>query len=585
MDLSYLSDDDLKALYAQQSTPSPAQSGVDLSSLSVDELKKLYQQHQDTTSAGQAAAIGAHQGATFGFSDELAGLGAASGLPVGTPPLISAPVGAVRRWLGSEGAEEAYRAGRDKFRKVEAAANAEHPIASTAGQVGASLGMGAGLAGAGLSLGANAARAGMGLGLTALGSTVDGAILGALGGAGNADEGGRLWGSATGGALGLGIGLAAPYAIAGASSLFRRGATPLPMSADRLAAARTLEQEGVPLTAGQKSGSRGLKYAESELGGGKISDVQEQQGKAFTDAIMRRAGGSGLADPDNLKALKDRLGQGFEDISARNTLTPDRQFGKDIGDTLNRYSRLLEAQQKPIINNVVDDLISRLGNHNGILPGTEYQAIRSDLSLAARSTSNPALSGAFKGIRNALDNAMDRSITPADAGKWKELRRQYGNYKTIQRASVGGGEDAGFGIISPARLRMAASSGNREGFSTGASDFTKLAKAGQAMMTPMPQSGTAPRARMYQIATSLSPHLVGASAGSAYGAKEGGLSGALAGAAAGAALPRVAGSILLSKPVQTYLTNQAFSKTASPQARAFASLLLTNAVLGGRDHK
>lgn len=521
-------------------------------------------------STATAAGRGAAQGLTLGLNDEMRGVIEAGGVAPNEPASLGGLVRGGFNLLTGSG-QDAYRAAVDRTRNELEEARKQAPIATTVGEVGGALAGGLGLAGSGLSLGANAARAGGGLLRTAVGSAADGAILGAVQGAGSADEGSRLEGAAYGGGVGAGIGLAAPYVVAGASNAFRRAVTPLPTSADRLAAARALESEGVPLTAGQKSGNRVLKYAESELGGGKIADITTRQNEAFTDAAMRKAGASGLATPDNLASLQKRLGQEFEGISARNTLTPDRQFGQDVGTTLNRYGRLLEVQQKPIISNVVDDLIERLRVNNGAIPGTEYQAIRSDLSLAARSTTNPALSGAFKGIRNALDDAMERSVNKADAGKWKELRRQYGNFKTIQRASVGGGEDAGFGIISPARLRMAASSGNREGFSTGASDFTNLAKAGQAMMTPMPQSGTAPRSAMRHFASSL----MGGGGAMVAG---------LPGLAAGMAAPMVVGRALLSKPVQSYLTNQAFSKSASPQMRAFASLLLTNAALGRRDH-
>jgi hypothetical protein len=334
-----------------------------------------------------------------------------------------------------------------------------------------------------------------------------------------------------------------------------------------------LQNEGVPLTAGQQTGSRTLRYAESELGGGKAADFIERQNQAFTEAAMKRAGGSGLATSDNLKTLNDRLGSDFSNISARNTLVPDRQFGQDIGQTLNRYGKLLEAQQKPIINNISDDLIVRIQANNGVIPGAEYQAIRSDLSLAAKSTTNPALSGAFKGLRTALDKAMERSIAinnPSDLGKWGELRRQYGNMKVLERAAVGAGEEAGMGIISPARLRTAAATGNRGGFARGDSDFSELAKAGQAIMTPLPQSGTAPRLRVQNL-FAMVPAMMGAAAGA-----PGGPLGAMFGAAAGAALPKAAGTALMSKPVQSYLTNQRFAGASPASVSDLWPLLLSS---------
>ncbi|TIR40398.1 MAG: hypothetical protein E5X16_02890, partial [Mesorhizobium sp.] len=122
---------------------------------------------------------------------------------------------------------------------------------------------------------------------------------------------------------------------------------------------------------------------------------------------MQKAGGSGRATPDNLAALKGNLGQQFDDLASRNTMVADRQLAQDMGKTLNRYGKLLETQQKPIINNLVDDIVQRVRANNGTLSGPEYQTIRSDLSQAAQSTTNQTLKSAFKGLRDSLDDAME----------------------------------------------------------------------------------------------------------------------------------------------------------------------------------
>lgn len=530
---------------------------------------------QPDVGTATAAGRGVAQGLTFGGYDELRGLSEAGGVKPDEPISLGSLIrGGFNMLTGSGGYQ--YEAGKDRATANLKTAQQQHPIMAGAGEIGGALG--GALALSPLSLAGNAARAGFGLRGVAAGSAVDGMALGAAQGALSADEEKRLDGAGGGLVAGGLLGAAAPYITAGASNVIRRAVSPMTISPERQVAAAILQQEGVPLTAGQQSGSRGLRYAESELGGNRAADIMEQQGQAFTDAAMRRAGGGGLATSDNLAALNTRLGQEFEGISARNTMQIDQQFGQDLGQTLNRYGRLLEPQQRPIINNITDDLLNRLQANNGALPGTEYQAIRSDLSLAARSTNNPALSGAFRGIRNALDNAMDRSIIPADAGRWRELRRQYGNMKVLERAAVGGGEDAGLGIISPARLRVAAATGNRGGYARGQGDFAELAKAGQAVMTPLPQSGTAPRLAARNLGTMI-PAILGGGVGSA-----GGPWGAMAGAAAGAAVPKVLGAMMMSRPGQAYLSNQALAGQMTPQMRAIASILLTNSSLAAGNH-
>jgi hypothetical protein len=333
---------------------------------------------------------------------------------------------------------------------------------------------------------------------------------------------------------------------------------------ERTAAAGFLAGEGVPLTAGQRTGSKGLRYAESELGGGKVADLMDQQAEAFTDAAMRRAGGSGRATSDNMAAMADRLGQGFDDISARNSLRVDPGVVNDMNATAQEYARLLPSQQKSIFVEMGNDIADRFKSGGGSMSGKDYQAIRSRLSRMAKSYkgSDPEFSSALRGLRNALDSGMERSINPADAGAWGELRRQYGNMKTLENAIGGaGGEDAAMGLISPARLRMAASSGNRGGYARGQGDFAELAKAGQAVMSPLPNSGTAARTAVRNLG---SPMLAGGGA----------LAGGIPGLVAGLAAPTLAGKALMSAPVQRYLANQAVSGTSNPVREAIIAALL-----------
>jgi hypothetical protein len=485
-----------------------------------------------------SAGMGAANATTFGFGDELGSyLGSAvSGLP--------------RDQVLQE------------MRANDTGAQAQNPGSYIAGQIGGGLAQGLATGGAGF--GANAANAGGTLGRVALGSALDGSIYGGLMGAGNAngDMADRLKGGAQGGAFGFAAGGAAPYIAAGIGQGIKRLISPFASSHEREAAVNLLTQEGVPVSAGQRTGSRGLQYAESELGGGKAADLMQNQAEAFTNAAMQKAGGTGRATPDNLSSLYDNLGQGFTDIASRNTLIADKQMAKDIGDTVQRYRKLLETQQKPIINSVVGDLVQRVNANGGKLSGAEYQAIRSDLSRASSSTTNQTLKAALKGIRDALDKGMERSINPQDAGAWKLLRKQYGNFKVLERASAGGGADAGLGLITPAQLRVAASTGNRGAFARGANDFTDLAKAGQAVMTPLPNSGTAARQAVRNIGIPMG------SAG--VGSMVAGIPGAIAGVAA----PYVAGRTLMSAPIQRYLGNQVASGPLNPVSNALLAAML-----------
>lgn len=343
---------------------------------------------------------------------------------------------------------------------------------------------------------------------------------------------------------------------AGAAGLARRAITPNPMSAERAAAATTMRQEGVDLTAGQATGSKGLKYAESELGGGAVSDIMDRQSRQFTRAALSRAGvNADTASPQVINGAFTDLGREFDGLAARNTLTPDAQLGRDLTTMVQEYNSLVPPSSRaPIVNDLLGDVIAGFRGNNGAIDGAAYQAIRSRLDRAARGArlSDPQLSDALFSFRNALDGAMERGMAtrnPADLAAWQDARQRYTNLLVIEKAAAGGGEKAGLGIISPAQLKQAAANQNHRAFTRGRSDFTELAKAGQATMTPMPESGTSFRLAARGLANL--PAVIGGVAGA-----PGGLPGVIAGAVAGHAVPALAGRAMLSDLGRAYLGNQ-----------------------------
>lgn len=317
------------------------------------------------------------------------------------------------------------------------------------------------------------------------------------------------------------------------------------ISPQRQAAINALEAEGVPLTAGQRTGSQGLRYMESELGGNTAAALMDDQANVFTNAAMQRAGAQGLATTDNMAANADRLGQGFDAISARNTLTADAPMLRDMLSTLNEYNAVLPSEQKRILGNIASDIGERIKAGGGTMSGTDYQTIRSRLGKLSHNARNTDtnLSEAYRGLRNSLDNAMARSVSPYDAAEWARLRQQYGNMKVLEKAATGAGEGAALSTISPAKLRQAAVAGRQGQYARGTGDFDELARSGQAVMTPLPNSGTAGRLRAQNL-------------GSGILAGSGALAGGLPGMIAGLVAPRVAGAALMSRPVQAYLANQ-----------------------------
>lgn len=358
-------------------------------------------------------------------------------------------------------------------------------------------------------------------------------------------------------------------ALAGATApaALRRMITPLPTDTTRQKMIEVMARENVPLTAGQKTGSKALQYVESTLGdapfaGGQASRMQAQQVEALTRAALRRTGEeASRATPDVIDQAFRRIGETFDRIGGRNAIRGDANLGDDLLRVASDY-----VATTPTPNNAITREISaiadRFAQGGGTLPGNIYQEFRSRFERYARAAKNdPQLASAWRGIKDALDDAMERSLTAtgntADIAAWNEARNQYRNLLAISRAATAAGAEAAEGLITPRALRTALVGQSQRNYARGLGDLAELSHAANALMQPLPQSGTPPR---------LAAHMLGGLFGTLLGGPE--ISTAAAAAMGG---PALAGRVVFSPPAQAWLGNQALANFAP---RAGQSLLL-----------
>lgn len=355
----------------------------------------------------------------------------------------------------------------------------------------------------------------------------------------------------------------------------KRAITPFPAGRIQTDAARVLSREGVnDLTAGQRTGNARLKYREAQVGGAKIDELSESAGRQFTRAALRRAGISAdRATPPVIKQGFDDIGQMFDDLSARNTLAPDRQLVTDLGDAVRPYmGNVSPPNRAPVIIDYLTEISN--ATRGGSIPGTAYKSLRSRIMSSARSTRDADTSMALRAIGSALDDAMERSIgaiNPTDLGGFRDARRLYRNMMVIEKAAAGAGEKSAAGIITPARLRFGETS--VEGYKArtrGFSEFDELARSGEIAMTPLPNSGTPSRLQAMGF-----PSTTAAAGGYAGHALSGGdLATALIGGYLGSQAPQMGARIMLSGPGRSYLANQLMANTVvDPRSAAFATML------------
>lgn len=347
-------------------------------------------------------------------------------------------------------------------------------------------------------------------------------------------------------------------AVAGglAPDALRRVATPFPVNAERQRLLGVLDKEAIPLTAGQRTGRTGLKVAESEFGGGRAADIMEQQAEKFTAAALRRAGvNARRATPEVMDEAFSRLGSQFDDLAGKTAVPLDGKLQNDLLSAVVDYQNIAASPSRAAeqIINRISELASKNGN---ILAGDAYKEIQSAIAKLMRSNNADAgLKETVGNIREALDDAVERNLSGDLLASWRKVRREYRNLKTIEQAATVAGESAAEGILSPSALRSATvRTQGRGNYARGKGDLADLARAGEAVMKPLPQLASANRA-MLKTANATLPALLGSIAGRATGIPGGEIVGALLGTAA----PFAQGRVLMSKPVQTWLANQKFA--------------------------
>jgi hypothetical protein len=358
------------------------------------------------------------------------------------------------------------------------------------------------------------------------------------------------------------LGLGAAFATPTGAATARRLVSPVPMrltpEQERLAG--VLRREGVQLRPGQATGSKALQNIEGVLdnlpfSGGQGQAIKREQQAAFNRAVLNRAGiADDVATPPVLTAATNTLKQEFERISNATTLTLDANFNMELRNLVNSYARKLPSQTREVFHNYVDD-ITQLG---GRMDGATYQQTRSDLGKQSKAivNSDPTLSQALKGLQQALDRAMERSVPKALRDDWNDARSQWAALKIINNTVKNASAGSAAGDISPAQLWNAVRQGTTtDAFARGAGgDLNDLARAGQMFLKEqIPNSGTAQRSMWQNLLQGGLPTGAATGAGFASGGEPLSM---MAGAAAGFGIPPAVAAFMNSPIGRAYLLNQ-----------------------------
>ena len=265
------------------------------------------------------------------------------------------------------------------------------------------------------------------------------------------------------------------------------------------ALAQTARQKfGIPVNAGQMSPSPGIRVASSALNrlpmSGAESDMAAQQ-SAFNGAVAKTFGENGVnkITPDVMNRARERIGNDFDTVAKNTNIQVDPQFVSDLHSTVNDAGLVLTQPEADIISRQAQNIYDKINQNTGQISGETYQALtRKGSPLdALLNSNNPNIVHAAQGLRDMLDDGLQRSAPPEMQDLLTQARRQWAAMKTIQPLAA----KAPTGDVSPALLagRVNANTGNAMAFG-GGGDLGTLARIGQKFLKEPGSSNTTERA-------------------------------------------------------------------------------------------
>lgn len=341
----------------------------------------------------------------------------------------------------------------------------------------------------------------------------------------------------------------------------------------RLAFASTLEDAGVPISAGQRVGNLPLQRRELMTRTGQ--GLRDAQTDAFTAAALSTIGENATrATPEVLSTAIARIGSTFDDVARGVDITPDASLVTKLSTAVETFRQLTPtAAQAPAVGNIFRE-VTKFYRTGQTVPAETMLTWRSRLS-ALRTSADAATRQAAQEGMEALDDALSGALTAAgrvdDVARLTTARVQYRNYLAIERAANVAGEAASYGVISPASLSSAVKAQGLRSYATGTrGDIGDIARAGSGVLRPPNTSGTAENLAAMGI-----PMGQGGTWGAVLGGTLAGGPGAAVGSVAGSMAPYFIRALQASKPGQAYLGNQMIAPNALMLQRSGIPLLPT----------
>ncbi len=187
-------------------------------------------------------------------------------------------------------------------------------------------------------------------------------------------------------------------------------------------------------------------------------------GRAGTETTMQSQLNRALSktfgqDTDNvtagLRKARDQLGGEFDRTLQANTVRVDAPFLDALRQAGTRAASELETGQAQVIKNQIDEIMLK-ANANGEIDGQAAYNIKKTLDRIGRRITPEAFYA--NDLKRDLMEALNRSMTSADAAAFATTRKQYSNMLSLDKLAQNGVD----GNVSIARIANMKNIGNKD---------------------------------------------------------------------------------------------------------------------------
>ena len=246
-----------------------------------------------------------------------------------------------------------------------------------------------------------------------------------------------------------------------------------------------LEQAGVPMTTGLKTGSDKLRKVEGSL------EVPLETKTGLTRAVMQMAGSDNpLATPAALDEIGNRLGAVFDRAESVAKGVPAESLGASALKVLDDHKDFAGDDVIPQALTKIANKIAGAAETGAELSGRTLQDMRKKLRKVMEGKgqdSNVTFEAALR-LNNLVDDFMIESVraqAPKMVPELMEARQQYRTFLTLMNAMKRSpGSDSAGGLISPQMLSGALRRREGDNYIRGTgSDLARLARAAEEVVS------------------------------------------------------------------------------------------------------